>query len=30
LWAALQTARDALAKAGEALSKHIEEHGCKS
>ena len=30
LWAALQTSREALAKAVEALSKHIEEHGCKS
>ncbi len=30
LWAALQTAHDALAKAVGALSKHIEEHGCKS
>ncbi len=29
LWAALQTARDALAKAADALSKHIKEHGCK-
>jgi len=29
-WAALQTARDALAKAVDALSKHIEEHACKS
>jgi hypothetical protein len=28
-WAALQTARDALAKAVDALSKHIEEHACK-
>jgi len=30
LWAALQAARDSLVKAGDALSKHIEEHGCKS
>jgi hypothetical protein len=29
LWAAFQPARDALAKAVDALSKHIEEHGCK-
>jgi hypothetical protein len=29
LWAAFQPARDALAKAVEALRKHIEEHGCK-
>jgi hypothetical protein len=29
LWAAFQPARDALAKAVDALRKHIEEHGCK-
>jgi hypothetical protein len=29
LSAAFQAARDALAKAVDALSKHIEEHGCK-
>ena len=29
LWAALQTARGELAKAVEALSKHIEAHDCK-
>jgi hypothetical protein len=29
LWAAFQPARLALAKAVDALSKHIEEHGCK-
>jgi hypothetical protein len=29
LSAALRFSRDALAKAVEALSKHIEEHGCK-
>jgi hypothetical protein len=30
LWAALQAARDSLLKAGDALNRHIEEHGCKS
>jgi hypothetical protein len=29
LGVALQTARDALARAVDASSKHIEEHGCK-
>jgi hypothetical protein len=29
LSAALRISRDALAKAVDALSKHIEEHGCK-
>jgi hypothetical protein len=29
LWAALRTARGELAKAVEALSEHIKEHGCK-
>ena len=30
VWAALQAARDSLAKTGDALREHIEEHGCKS
>jgi len=29
LWSALQTARSELARAVEALSKDIEQHGCK-
>ena len=29
LWAALRTARGELAKAVEALSEYIKEHGCK-